>query len=67
MMSSASQSPDVPAFEDLHLCGNVFVMTHILTNLTQIVLAPGEHLSFSADASSMAFTKAQGCPLANNL
>ena len=42
-------------------------MTHILTNLTQIILAPGEHLSFSTDASSMAFTKAQGCPLANNL
>ena len=42
-------------------------MTHILANLSQIVLAPGKNLSFSADAGSMTFTKAQGCPLANNL
>ena len=42
-------------------------MAHVLTNLTKVVLAPGEHLPFATDTGSMAFTKAEGCPLANNL
>lgn len=66
-MSTTSQGPDIPALEDLHLCGNILVMTYVLTNLSKVVLAPSEYFSFATDTSSMTFTKAEGSPLANNL
>lgn len=66
-MSPTGQSSDVPALENLHLCRDILVMAYILTNLTKVVLAPGEHLPFATDTGSMTFTEAEGCPLANYL
>ena len=63
----AGQRPHIPALEDLHLGGHLFLLPHALPDLAQIVLAPGEHLPRPADACCMPFAKAERSPPAHNL